>query len=182
MKNRQLHIYEEETHLFWAPVILVAAAAATYLLSGVSFSDITAFGGLTQVAALLLLLLSFYGIIKLSEPLYHFVFQLSDRSLIILVKKGERHVTTMDIALKDIEALKFSPGEPRAPGDALFDFSITYHLMWKPKQSSEYRRLLDLGSASFVLKVDDIARIIRFIRTRNPGIYVPPEQASFFNL
>lgn len=182
LENRQLHIYEEETNLFWAPVVIVATATATYLLSRVFLSDITAFWGVTQIVAILLILLSFYGIMKISEPLYHFSFRLKDSNLIIQAKKGELYIKTINIALQDIEAMKFSSSEPRSPGEALFDFSITYHLMWKPKQGNNYQRLLDLDSASFVLKVDDIAKIIRFIRTHNSGIYVPPEQASFFNL
>ena len=182
MTSNKLHIYEEETNLFWAPVVVVAAAGATFILSDMFFREVSAYWGFSQILALLLILLSFYGILKIAEPLYHFIFYLEDNLLTIEAKKGEHHIKTISLNAGEIDSLKFSPSEPRRAGEALFDFSTDYHLMWKPVSGDGYQRLLNLDSAHFVLKVDDIAKIIRFIRSANPDIFVPHEQASYFNL
>jgi hypothetical protein len=182
LRETELHIFEEETGLLWAPVVVVTSAAATYLLSDVFVSGELAVGGIKQIAALLFILISFYGILKISDPLYHFIFHVHDKNLSIDVKKGEREIKTFHINISDIEALKFAPNELPSPGEALFDYSTTYHLMWKSRHDNKFCRLLDLGSTTFYLKVVDIVRIIRFLRFYNPEIDVPKEQASYFNL
>lgn len=180
--NKQLHIYEEATNLFWALIIVVCTTLATYILANSFITDGWSFSSLNQIIALLLFTVSFIGILKISEPLYHFVFSVSGQTLVIDTHKGEQHIDTDEIPLPEIEALKFSPYLPRSPGEALFDFSTNYQLMFKRKSESSYKQLIDLAGVSFTLKVDDISKIIRFIRTYQPSVAVPREQADLFNL
>ena len=180
--NEKLHIYEEATYLFWGLIIVVSTTLATYLLANAFISHGLSLSSLNQIVALLLFTLSFVGILKVSEPLYHFTFTIENRQLVIHSKKGEQHVHTTEISLEQIEALKFSPYLPRSRGEALFDFSTNYQVMIKKKTQSQYKPLIDLQDAAFTLKVNDIIKIIRFVKTHQPSVHVPREQAAYFNL
>lgn len=182
MMEQKVHIYEEETNLFWGLIILVCTVTGTYLLAGTFTSSEWSNMEFRQLLALFLFIISFFGIFRLAEPLYHFTFEVMDSNLVIEAMKGEQQVKTFTIALDEIDSLKFSPDQPRSRGEALFDFAKNYHLMWRKKGQNRYQKLLDVEDASFVLKVDDIADIIRFIRRHRQNIHVPREQAEFFGL
>lgn len=178
----KLHIYEEATNLFWGLIVVVSTTLATYLLANAFLSGNFSLSSLSQILALLLIALSFTGILKISEPLYHFIFEIEQEQLVIKSKKGEYDVGTDRIPLQQIEALKFSPYLPRSRGEALFDFSTNYQVMVKRTTGSEYQPLIDLQDAAFTLKVNDIVKIIRFVKGYRPSVHVPREQAEFFNL
>lgn len=180
--QQELHIFEEETNLFWGLLILVCTATGTYLLAGTFISMNWNLLNTRQVIALLLFLISFWGIFRLSEPRYHFVFRFEDNRLVIEIHKGSMHVDSHSITAGEIESLKFAPDTPRSKKEALFDFSRTYHLMWRKKGEAVYQRILSLESSRFTLKVDDIAKIMRFIRNHVPDISIPSKQAAYFNL
>lgn len=182
MRQKELHIYEEATNLFWGLIILVSTTLATYILANAFVTSGWSISSLNQIIALLLFMLSFTGILKISEPLYHFVFTVEEHQLKIESHKGEQKIDTTLIPLTDIEGLKFSPYRPREKGEALFDFSTNYRLMYKKSLESGYRPLIDLEDATFTLKVDDIIKIIRFIKSYRSSVSVPREQAEFFNI
>lgn len=182
MMYRELHVFEKSTHLFWGLAILVCTAGGTYLLAGSFVSMDWNFFKPDQFFALVLFAISFWGIIKLSEPLYHFILFIDDEFLVIDVKKGEIQADTIKIPVKDIKALKFAPHYPRSSDEALFDFSTSYHLLYQKRGSARFQKLLGTQSASITLKVDDIADIMRFITEHNPNIRIPDEQAAYFNL
>lgn len=180
--HNKLHIYEEATYLFWGLIIVVSTTLATYLLANAFLNGGFSFSSLNQIIALMLFTLSFVGILKISEPLYHFTFEIRDKQLVIHTKKGEQHIQTDTIALNRIDGLKFSPYLPRSKGEALFDFSTNYQVMIKRTMGSEYRPLINLEDAAFTLKVNDIVKIIRFVKKHQPQVHVPREQAEVFNL
>src|SRR5690625_4841623 len=176
--QQELQVFEEETNLFWGLIILVCASGGTFLLAGTFISvnwDMLTF---RQVAALLLFLVSFWGIFKLTEPLYHFAFRFEDELLVIDIHKGTDYLDTHKIVVAEIEVLKFVPDTPRSKKEALFDFSRSYHLMYRKKHDPVFHRLLSTKSPEFTLKVDDIADIMKFIQNRNPDIAIPAEQAN----
>lgn len=179
--SNYLNIYEEETNLFWGLVILVCTAGGTFLLADSFVTVQWDFTGFSQLFALLLFVISFIGIFKLAEPLYHFTFYVEGETLFIDVKKGEQDIKTITVSLTQIEAMKFAPYYPRSSGEALFDFSTSYHIMWKAENKGDYKKLIDLGQESFTLKVEDIAKIIRFIQSHNTRIRVAEEQTDLFS-
>src|SRR5699024_9993761 len=79
-------------------------------------------------------------------------------------------------------ALEFRPERSRSSGEARFDYSRSYHLMWRKANEVSYQKLLALNSTDITLQVDDIADIMRYIKKRVPEADIPIEQASFFNL
>ncbi|NGP87009.1 hypothetical protein [Fodinibius halophilus] len=179
---KELHILEESRHLFWGLVIFVCTSAGTYLLAGsFIFIEWNMFNP-EQLTALVLFLISFRGIFVLSEPLYKFVLYFEDRILQIEIKKGQHYIDTLKIPVDDITSLKFTPGNPRKPSEALFDFSTSYHLLYRTADSPDYRKLIEVDSDSIALKVDDIADIMRFVKKENPEVQIPREQATYFNL
>lgn len=180
MNTDTLYIEEEATNLFWGPVILVTGAAATYLLSDAFISSAHwTLLGFRQLLALLFLLISFYGIIKISAPRYHLIFVIKEQTVIIDVYRGEDQVQTIRIPLDQMEALKFSPHAPRSNSEALFDLTPSYHPVYKPPGQEAWQRLIDLGSESITLKVQDIGKIIHFIMNYKPDLQVPGEQAPY---
>ncbi len=180
--QQELHILEEETNLFWGIIILVCTAGGTYLLAGTFMSMNWNILNFRQFMAVLLFLVSFWAIFRISEPLYHFIFRFKGDILVIDIYKGSLHFDSHRIAADHIEALKFAPDTPRSRKEALFDFSRTYQLMWKKKNDTRFQKMLFIESSRFTLKVNDIAKIMRFIRDRVPGVRIPPEQESYFNL
>ena len=180
--HEELHVFEKSTNLFWGLTILICTAAGTYLLAGSFVSINWDPFKFDQLLALGLFIISFTGIIKLSEPLYHFILYYKEGFLTIDIKRGEVHTDTIRIPVEDIQELKFAPHDPRSADEALFDFSTNYHLLYKKKHQSTYNKLLGLESASITLKVDDIAKIMRFIKQHNSNVAIPREQASYFNL
>ncbi|WP_445664887.1 hypothetical protein [Fodinibius sp. AD559] len=182
MRHKELHVFEESNHLLWGLIILVATALGTYLLVG-SFVTMDWYPfNIRQLLALGLFGISFAGIIKLSEPLYHFILYIDDDTLIIDIKKGDVKTDTLQIPVDHIQHLQFAPHNPRNADEALFDFSTNYHLLYKKKDDTSFYKLLGDQSAAITLKVDDIADIMRFISNRNPNIQIPREQATYFNL
>ena len=182
MRHKELHVFEESNHLLWGLIILVATALGTYLLVG-SFVTMEWYPfNIRQLLALGLFGISFAGIIKLSEPLYHFILYFNDDILFIDIKKGDVKTDTLQIPVDHIQHLTFAPHSPRDADEALFDFSTNYHLLYKKKDDASLYKLLGDQSASITLKVDDIADIMRFISNRNPNIQIPQEQAAYFNL
>lgn len=180
--QEELHIIEEQTNLFWGLIILVCTAGGTFLLAGSFISMNWNVLNYRQFMALFLFLVSFWGIFRLSEPHYHFILRFENDILVIDTYKGSIHFNSHRIVANNIEALKFAPDTPRSRKEALFDFSRTYHLMWRKKNDAEFHRVLSVESSRFTLKVDDIANIIRFIRNRVPDIRIPSEQETYFNL
>lgn len=179
--ERELHIFEEGAYLFWGLVILVSTAGGTYLLTG-SFVIDSHWSILRQAAALILFLISFWGIYKVSDSHFHLTLFFEGAMLNILIRKGNLQTNAVTIPVNEIEALKFTSHYPRSSGEALFDFSRSYHLLYRTHTDPTFRRLLDVESGTITLKVDDIADIMRFITERNPGIHIPKEQAEYFNL
>lgn len=180
--QQELHIIEEETHLFWGLAILVCTGAGTYLLTGTFTSMDWNLFSIRQLCALFFFLISFIGIFKLSEPLYHFTFYSDEDMLNVDIKKGTILVDSLNIPLQNIAGLRFAPHTPRSSHEALFDFSRNFHLLLRLKDETSYHKMLDVKSANFTLKVDDIAHIMRFIKVRAPHIHIPSEQADYFNL
>ena len=180
--SKKLRIYEEATNLFWGLIVVVTTASATYILANTFVSSGWQISGVKQVIVLLLFTVSFIGIFKISDPLLHFVIYIENRVLTIEVFKGDDQFKTIEVPLNNIETLKFSPHYSRSSGEALFDFSTSYHLMWRPVDGNNYAKLIDLEDISFTLKVEDIAKIIRLIREHNPNIGVPAEQREFFGI
>lgn len=177
---QELHILEEETNLFWGLIILVCTASGTYVLAG-AFADWNLFG-FDQMLALGLFLISFWGIFKLSEPLYLFIFTFERDDLLIEIKKGEIEIDRFKINVHDIKEMRYSSHFPRSSGEALFDFSTSYHLLWRKHGEQDFQKMLNLKNDHFTLKVEDIAKIMRFIKRKNSEIIIPEEQAAFFNL
>lgn len=180
--SKKLHIYEEATNLFWGLLVVAATASATYILANTFVSAGWQISGVKQVIVLILFSISFIGIFKISDPLLHFVVFIEQQSLNVEVRKGEEPIKVITIGLDEIETLKFSPHFSRSKGEAMFDFSTSYHLMWRPVHEQAYQLLIDLDDISFTLKVEDIAKIIRLIREHNPDIKVPAEQEEFFGI
>lgn len=177
--RQKLTIYEEETNLLWGLIVVVASAFATYLL-GDAFMDESLFTlGFRQLSALFLFVLSFVGIIKVTEPLYRFDLIVEGEMLTIEVYKGEDPVKEIYYNLNEFEELRFAPGTPSFSNEALFDFSPNYHLVFKSRITGKEQKLIDLGRVSFTLKVPDIAEIIRFLRHHNSSIKIPDEQAAY---
>ena len=182
MIQKELHIYEEATNLFWGLIILVSTTLATYILANAFVTSGWSISSLNQIIALLLFMLSFVGILKISEPLYHFIFTVEEQQLKIVSHKGEQKIDTKMVPLQEIESLKFSPYRPREKGEALFDFSTSYRLMFKRYSEFGYKPLINPEDAAFTLKVEDIVKIIRFIKSYQSSVSVPREQAEFFNI
>lgn len=178
----KIHIYEEQTKLLWGLITLVSTIIATYILAGTFTAPSWSNLELSQLLSLGLFIISFIGIFKLAEPLYHFILHTDKKVLTIEAMKGDKKIKTIQIYLEEMEGLKFKPDEPRSQNEALFDFAKDYHIMWRKKGHSEYQKLLDIEENDFVLKVDDIAKIMQFISEHNSEIYIPGEQSSYFGI
>ena len=162
----------------WGLVVIVAAALATYLL-GDAFVDESLFTlGFRQMTALFLFALAFVGILKVTEPLYRFKLIVQEVMLTIEVYKGEEHVKDIYYNLNEFDELRFAPGTPSSTSDALFDFSPSYHLVFRSRVTGQIQKLIDLGNVSITLKVTDIAEVIRLLRRHNPSIDVPDDQEA----
>lgn len=183
MKAKKIHIDEENTHLFWGLISVFSIASATYLLTNAFMAGSWSIAGYTQIISLLLFTLGFYGIIRLSSPLFHFVLSVSGATLIVEIWQDESEpLDIQEIALDSIAELRIAPHSPRSPNEALYDFSTSYHLLYRNEQSAEFRRLIDYDSAAFTLKVEDIVKIIQFVRKHEPEIKIPAEQSVYFGV
>lgn len=171
MDINALHIDEENTTLLWGLVSVIAIATATYMLSNAFMAGNWS---VLQLISIFLFSLGIYGIIRLSTPLLHFVLCVEDDILKIEIwQEGDTPKDIQYIPLYSIQELRIAPHTPRDAGDALFDFSTSYHLVCLMKEEALFRRLIEIDHASFTLKVDDIKHIIHFLHSHNPSIIVP---------
>lgn len=179
MTNRELHIIEERAQLFWALLVFVCTCGGTYLLAGAFIFQNWNFFNTDQLGAIVLFLISFWGIYRLTEPRYHFTIYSKERMLVIEIMKGSLDVDTIHIPIDEIEELKFSPYRPRKENEANYDYSTSFHLMYRTANSNSLKKIIDVESGSITLKVKDIAKLMRYIHERNPEITVPESQQYF---
>lgn len=168
--------------MLWGFLILICTGLGTYLLAGSFIFIRWDMFNLNQVGALLLFLISFWSIFKLSEPQYHFIIYFEEQMLVIRTKKGQTETNILKLDVNDITKLQFAPHTPRKSNEAHFDFSSSFHLLFSTKQHPQLSRLIDVPGGSITLKVDDIADIMRFISNKNPDISIPDDQRAYFNL
>lgn len=176
--QQELHIIEEDNNLIWGLIILIFSALGTYLLDGAFVNIFSA----QQITAFISFLISFIGLFKLTEDKYHLALRFEGNILNIEISKGRHTIDNLKIDGSDIAALEFRPERSRSSGEARFDYSRSYHLMWRKANEVSYQKLLALNSTDITLQVDDIADIMRYIKKRVPEADIPIEQASFFNL
>ncbi|MDX1636496.1 MAG: hypothetical protein R3281_00915 [Balneolaceae bacterium] len=178
---RRLTIYEEDTNLFWGVIVVGATALGTFML-GDAFVDGTLWMiGFRQLMSLFLFMIAFVGILRITDPLYRFELSADGDMLRIEAYKGDHLLKNFYYNMREFEELRFAPKSPDWTDEALFDFSPSYHLMFKSHITGRFEKLIDLGDISFTLKVPDIAKIIRFIRRYNTNIRLPEEQEAFLN-
>lgn len=183
MKTKEINIDEENTNLIWGLVAIVAIAGATYMLTNAFMAGSWELATYTQLISLALFILGFYGIIRISTPLFHFVLRVTDDQLKIEIwQEGDQPVDVQLIPLQQIKELRIAPHTPRAANDALFDFSSSYYLLYRLTSTASFKRLIDLEGKAFTLKVEDIKKIINFISGHNPAIDVPDNDAVFVEL
>ena len=182
MKSEKLYIDEENTHILWGLVAVVSIGMASYILINAFMAGSWEIAGSTQLLSLALFSIGFYGIIRISSPLFHFILFVEENMLHIETwKEGEKPVHVKTLALDNIEALRIAPHTPRSAGEALYDFSTSYHLLYKERESGQYKRLIDPEGESFTLRVEDIRKVIRFLRSHGESIDIPEEESLFLN-
>ncbi|TYP95299.1 hypothetical protein LX73_0597 [Fodinibius salinus] len=179
MTDRELHIIEEQAQLFWALLVFVCTCGGTYLLAGTFIFRSWNFFNLDQLGAIVLFLISFWGIYKITEPRYRFTIYAKKGTLIIEIMKGSLDIDTVHIPIDEIVELKFSPHRRRKENEASYDYSTSFHLMYRTVNSNNFKKVIDVESGSITLKVKDIAKLMRYIHERNPDITVPESQQYF---
>ena len=176
-----LTIYEEDTNLFWGLIVVAATALATYLLGDAFVDEALLLIGFRQLSALFMFIVAFIGVLRITEPLYRFELSAEGDMLTINAFKGDTDIKSFYYNLREFEELRFAPKNPSWHDEALFDFSPSYHVVFKSRITGRYEKLIDLGDVSFTLKVPDIAKIIQFILRHNANIRLPEEQEAFLN-
>ena len=180
MKQKKIHIDEENTQIIWGLIAMVSIGFATYILINAFMAGSWKIAGYTQLASIVLFTIGFYGIIRISSPLFHFILYEDHGQLIIEIwKEGEEPVDIKTVALNDIQELRIAPHSPRAPNEALFDFSSSYYLLYRKNEEHDFHRLIDLEDESFTLKVEDIGKIIGFLKQYQATISIPEEHSLF---
>lgn len=180
MASDEIHIYEENTHIIWGLVAVVALAMATYLLANAFMSGSWQWGGYRQLGSLLLFSLGMYGIVRITTPLLHFVLSVSGSTLSVQTWREDTaplHVQQLD--LQRMSELRIAPHTPRARNEAFFDFSPDYHLYYRNRDEQHFRPLIDLENESFTLRVEDLRDIITFLQAHAPALHVPDEPQLF---
>ncbi|MBN2733083.1 MAG: hypothetical protein JXR26_11695 [Balneolaceae bacterium] len=182
MKSDKINIDEENTQLIWGLVAVVSIAAATYMLTNAFMAGSWHWAGYKQLMSMALFIIGFYGITRISTPLYHFVLSISESTLQIEIwQESEHPIDIKTVQLNSIEELRIAPHTPRAPNEALFDFSTSYYLLYKTTDNDNFKRFISLEGESFTLKVDDIKKVMDFLVSHNPAIHVPDENTIFLN-
>ncbi|MFH5831117.1 hypothetical protein ACG2F4_10680 [Halalkalibaculum sp. DA3122] len=176
-----LTIYEEDTNLLWGVLVVGTTALATYLLGDAFVDEALFIIGFRQLMSLVLFMIAFIGILKITDPLYRFELSAEGDMLTIETYKGEQPVKNFYYNMREFEELRFAPEDSELNDQALFNFSPTYHLIFKSHITGRFEKLIDLGDISFTLRVPDIARIIQFIRRQHADIRLPEEQEAFLN-
>ncbi len=182
MSTDKIHIYEENTQIIWGLIAIVSIGIATYTLFNAFMAVSWQWAGYKQLLSMALFILGFYGIIKISTPLYHFVLKVTDSTLNIEIwREGDEPLDIKSLSLRAIDELRVAPHTPRAPDEALFDFSTSYHLLYRLRDDTEFRRLIKLQDASFTLKVEDIKKIVEFLSSHNSEITIPDTSRFHLN-
>src|SRR5699024_1108445 len=116
------------------------------------------------IISLCLLGLAGYSIMRATSHVYHFDLFIQDSTLIIEISTSDDPLfDTQKIPLSDISRLRISSHIPRSRGDALFDFSTNYYLLYQSEAGKEYKRLIYPEGKLFTFKVEDIRKIIGFL-------------------
>ena len=174
-----LTIYEEDTNLFWGFIVVASTALATYLLGDAFVDEAFWVIGFRQLMAMTLFVIAFVGILRITDPLYRFELYAEGDMLTIEAYKGDQPVNSFYYNMREFEELRFAPKSRDWTDQALFDFSPSYHIIFKSHITGKFERLIDLGDVSFTLRVPDIAKIIQMIREHNSSIRLPEEQELF---
>jgi hypothetical protein len=180
LKADKIHIDEENTQIIWGLVAVVSIGLATYMLINAFMAGSWQTAGYTQIAGLILFTIGFYGIVRISSPLFHFVLRAESQILTIEIwREGDQPLDVQTFDLPSIQELRITPHAPRSPNEALFDFSSSYYLLYRNDEQDDFYRLIDLEDESFTLKVEDLSKIMALIREHNPDIIIPHEQRVY---
>ncbi|HKJ45587.1 MAG TPA: hypothetical protein VJ991_07150 [Balneolales bacterium] len=181
MQQFELTIVEENYKIIWWVLVVVSGGLAAFLLERVfNLQDLTQTITLT-IIALVLFSIAFRSIYKISEQLYRFHFSIRGNDITIHIYKGDILYDEQLLHLDDIEILSLKPREKPYPGDALFDFSSNYYLVYKGPDDEEYKEVILSDDYSFTLRITDIGKIIRLLINQNPRITVAEPYRSFLH-
>lgn len=181
MKTDSIHIYEENTQIIWGLIAIVAIGIATYTLFNAFMAASWQWAGYKQLLSMGLFILGFYGIIKISTPLYHFVLNVNENMLTIEIwRESDEPLAVRSISLSGIKTLRIAPHSSRSTNEALYDFSTSYYLIYENEQG-EFQRLIYFDDKSFTLKVEDIIKIMRFLKQHRQEIAIPEQEALFMD-
>jgi hypothetical protein len=181
MQQFELTIVEENYKIIWWVLVVVSGGLAAFLLERVfNLQDLTHTVMLT-IMVLVLFSIAFRSIYKISEQLYRFHFSIRGNDITIHIYKGDILYDEQQLNLDDIEILSLKPREQPYPGDALFDFSSNYYLVFKGPDDDEYKEVIRSDDYSFTLRITDIGKIMRLLISQNPRITVAEPYRSFLH-
>lgn len=178
----EIRIYEEHSKLLWSMIVLVGGAFGIVYLNRLLFTEETYMIILHGIISFSAFFFAVKGVLKVAENLYHFVFYVKDKQLHIDVYKGDPFIKNLQYPLAAIDQLSFRSSRRRGPEEALLDYSTSYYLMVKTMDDINPHPMIEVDGNFFSLKVDDISRIIKYIRRHNPNIDVPEPDRSFLNI
>ncbi|HKJ30725.1 MAG TPA: hypothetical protein VKA34_02805 [Balneolales bacterium] len=177
----ELTIVEENYKIIWWVIVVVSGGFAAFLLETVFNLHEMLQTILLTIIALFLFSIAFRGIYKISETLYRFHFVIKNNNVTIQVFKGDILYDEQYLKLDDVNYLSLKPREKPSPGEALFDFSSNYYLVYKEDEDNEYKEVISSDNYSFTLRITDIGKIIQFFMTQNPYITIPEPYKSFLH-
>lgn len=177
----ELTIVEENYKIIWWVLVIVSGGLAAFLLETVFNLHHMLQTIFLTIISLILFAIAFRGIYEITKLLYRFHFIIEGNEITIQIFKGDILYDEQYLKLDDIEILSLKPREKPSPGDALFDFSSNYYLVYKPVDDNDYKKVIASDDFSFTLRITDIGKIIRLFKSQNPNIIIPEPYSSFLH-
>lgn len=175
----EFRVYEEDFKIIWAMTAFGSGLIGIYLLN-TSFGLSSIIFKLTVVIfSLVFFTYSFYAAFKAAEDLHEVDFQVVDGLLTIKILKRGEIIKSESLDLDKLRYLLIEPRIKPKSGEAVFDYTSNYFLRFQTVESNDIIPMIDLGSYTMSLKLEDIERLIHFIQKYQPNINVKAEELDF---
>ncbi len=175
----ELRVYEEDFKVVWAMLAFASGLIGIFLLN-TSFNLFEIFIKLPVIlASLIFFTFSFYAAFKAAEDLHEIAMFIQDMELIIRVFKRGEIIKDEKLSLLNIKCFFIEPKIKPKNGEAIYDYTSNYYLKYQTAENSDSQPFIDLGPYTLTLKLEDIERMIAFIKKYNPHIIVISEEFNF---
>jgi hypothetical protein len=180
---RSITVEENHYRFVWGLITVLCLLVGSLLFNPLQNSGSTfeQYGLVTVIS--MLFTSGIWGIYRTLQPIYSAELKVVDtHHLNIKIYYGEDPIKQYTLDIRAIQSVTFRHRVPPGPGEALYDFSTDYLIVYQTGPDLPVQPLIDISPEYMTLKLQDIKEIIYYLKHYNPSIDVPTRDKKILGL